>query len=92
MTMTGNSPYQPEETAVCWLCSQHSARSEHHALDADHYQPRECADSDGAGVVLCPMCHDAVHRWMRAHGTPGGNAAAAALEALLGRFTTALLT
>ncbi|MHA7170034.1 hypothetical protein ACX801_17965 [Arthrobacter bambusae] len=90
--MTGHSPDQPETTKVCWLCSQHGPRLEHHVTETDHYPVRDCAEAAGAGVMLCPMCHNAVHQWMRAHGTPGTNAAAAALDAVLGRFTTALLT
>lgn len=91
MTTTDPGTGTPVNTA-CWLCSQHSSRLEHHDLETDHYPVRECASGSGTGVDLCPMCHTAVHNWMRSYGKPGTNAAADALQALLGRFADALLT
>lgn len=90
MTTTGQSTETPGNTA-CWLCTQHSTRLEHHNLETDHYPVRECASAAGTGVDLCPMCHTAVHNWMRAHGTADAGAARAGLEAVLHRFTTAVL-
>jgi hypothetical protein len=76
---------------ACWLCAQHSTKIETHVLDHDHYEISDCAAASGVTVGLCPMCHTAVHNWMRSHGAPNRNAAAEGLNAVLDRFTSALL-
>lgn len=94
MTITGPNQEPGQDTAEttgCWLCSQPCPRLEHHALESDHYPVRDCAQATGEGVLLCPMCHTAVHHWMRSHGTPGTPAARAGLDAVFTRFTTAVL-
>ena len=90
MTTTGQNLELPSD-AVCWLCSQTCTRLQTHVLDTDHYPVRDCSEAEGTGVDLCPMCHTAVHNWMRSHGTPDTGAARASLEAVLHRFTTAVL-
>ncbi len=93
MTITGPNPDTPNgstsETTACWLCSQPSQRLQHHALDTDLYPLRDCTQAPGEGVLLCPMCHTAVHNWMRSHSAPG--AARAGLNAVFTRFTTAVI-
>ena len=94
--MTATEPARPgpgtPDNAVCWLCSQHGARLEHHLLDTDHYPVNDCAQATGEAVSLCPMCHTAVHNWMRSHGAPGMPAARAGLDAVFTRFASALLS
>jgi hypothetical protein len=76
---------------TCWLCAQQSNRIESHVVDHDHYELAACNGAEGVSVDLCPMCHVAVHKWMRSNGRPGTHAAADALDAIFYRFTNALL-
>ncbi len=56
---------------TCWLCAQQSNRIESHVVDHDHYELAACNGAEGVSVDLCPMCHVAVHKWMRSNGRPG---------------------
>lgn len=95
MTTTEPSRKPPNATAPasgeCWVCTQPSARLEHHVLDTDHHPVRDCTHAAGEGVMLCPMCHSAVHNWMRSHDVPGTPAARAGLAAVFTRFTSAVI-
>lgn len=91
--MTIENPHGCEREDHCWLCSLPSAALEYHAMDASVFDRVRCANADesSVGVDLCPMCHQAVHRWMDSNGHQTGHPAADAVDALFSRFTKALL-
>ena len=82
-----------ETDGHCWMCTQASGSLENHRMDVDIFERTECAQGkDGkVGVKLCPMCHTAVHRWMRSHGHESEHPGADALDAVFNRFTDAIL-
>lgn len=86
-----DSPTNTGTLGACWLCAQHSNRIESHVVDHDLYELFACNGAEGVSVKLCPMCHLAVHKWMRSNGRAGTHAAADALDAIFRRFTSALL-
>ena len=77
----------------CWMCTLPSNSLEHHRMDANIFDRTECAnDHEGrVGVELCPMCHTAVHGWMRSHGHEAKNPAADAVDAVFTRFANGVM-
>lgn len=58
------------EPLNCELCQRVSVL-QFHNTSADHVDRAECRRADGTGMWLCPICEEAVHRWMAEHPGPG---------------------
>jgi hypothetical protein len=63
------------EPLNCELCQRVSVL-QFHTTTSDVLDRAECRRTDGAGMWLCSICEEGVHRWMAENPGPGSAQAA----------------